>query len=133
MNSLNDYAIKKSPTKVKIFRSYGKGVEILEDRLNKWLYNNCHIHISNILTTSNAASFGEPDFFYAEELYLIVVYQEIEELKESSLEDKDLEQSDQNNDGAETTHDHVDWEPPGLKYEDIIHPRHNKSEPNQAD
>jgi hypothetical protein len=74
--SIQDEINKSNALRVKIFNSDTKRIDYLEDKINNWLLENSHVEIKNILTTANAAAYGGSESFYAEELYLIVIYQE---------------------------------------------------------
>lgn len=69
-----DELIKEGTTKIKIFNSGSKRIDLLEKDINKWLQSNPNIEIVNILTTSNVAAYGGNDPYYHEEFYLIVIF-----------------------------------------------------------
>jgi hypothetical protein len=72
MKSLNEELKNQNTTKIKIFSNGYKNFELLEDQVNNWLFENSHLNIIDIKTTSNTAVGS--DTFFSNELFLIVIY-----------------------------------------------------------
>ncbi|MGM0878150.1 MAG: hypothetical protein ACQEWV_26425 [Bacillota bacterium] len=72
MKNLDEELKNQNTTKIKIFSNGYKNIQSLEDHVNSWLFENSHLNIVDIKTTSNA-TVGS-DSFFSDELFLIVIY-----------------------------------------------------------
>lgn len=72
MKSHDEELKNQNTTKIKIFSNGYRNIQLLEDQVNSWLFENSYLNIVDIKTTSNGAVGS--DSFFNDELFLIVIY-----------------------------------------------------------